>query len=130
MGTSGAPTTIRSARGRSAKVFSEAREAAANDDDRLVAGEEGRSDDQPRGRERVHVALVGRGEDVGDGAVLDLRAQLLAAGRVGDDVRAGVILFEPRGQRGERLLQRRGLEDHQLARRRLGRDGHAEPEGC
>ena len=121
MGTSGAPTTMRSARGRSANVSSDgARPARTTTTGSLQAKTDGR-DDQPLGDERVHVLAVGRREHVGGGAVLELRAQLLAAGRVGDDVRAGVVGFSKRlRQLRERLLQRRRLEDHQLAARRLG----------
>jgi hypothetical protein len=55
---------------------------------------------------------------VGLRAVLDLRAQLLAARRVGGHLDPRVLRLELLGQPRKRVLERRCLEHHQLLRGR------------
>jgi hypothetical protein len=88
--------------------------AGGNDDDRLVAREAPWRLRQARLRERTQVPLVGRCEQVGAGAVLDLRAQLLRSGEVERDCHAGMLRLESPGQLEERLPQRGGREHRQL----------------
>src|SRR5258708_1112708 len=61
-----------------------------------------------------HLLLVGAGEDVGRGAVLQLHAQLLRARELQRDVHPGVLRLELLPDRRKRLPQRRRREDGQL----------------
>jgi hypothetical protein len=77
--------------------------------------------DQAGPLQRPHVLQIGRGEDVGAGTLLELGAQLLAAGQVEADLGPGMGLLEPRRQPLEGLAQGGRREDGQLLlRRRLG----------
>jgi hypothetical protein len=83
-----------------------------HDDHELVAGEEPRLAGDPV--EAAHVVQpppVGRSEDVGHGALLDLRGELLGSGEVEAHRHAGVNLLEGPADLGEALGERGGGED-------------------
>ena len=96
------------------KAIDACRVLRGDDDDQLVVGKGPTPVDQTRIHERLHVALVGRCEDVGRGSLFDLEAQDLAPREAQPHVDVGVGPLEASRERIERLGQRRRRKDREL----------------
>ncbi len=108
-------TTTSPGRGEVREPDDVLRVVALDCDCELVAGEDARLDHISRFRQLKHGHLVGRGDEIGGRALLDLRDDRRRGGERQAHFDLGVIPLECVGEIGESLGERRRCEDGQLS---------------
>ena len=91
--------------GQVRKAAQPGRVVLGHNHDRSIAGKDHGLDDHVFGGQEIHVLSVGRGEHINLGTLVDLHAQVLAAGKVEADLHIGMSLLEGRPHHLEDFAQ-------------------------